>query len=116
MDAALSTAKDATDWLSTGGGWAMFIVAGVVIYFLVRHILSLNAKIEAKETAFHTELSAILATFRKDISEKDASHKAEMDRVMQEFQDKLEKKDEKLFGLLDQTNELMAAIQQLKPR
>lgn len=99
----MSVAKDATDWLSTGGGWAMFVVAGVVIYFLVRHILSLNAKLDAKEASYRAELSGLLS-----------SHKLEMERVSKEHNDKLEDKDEKLFDLLDKTNETLSAIQQLK--
>ncbi len=100
---ALSAAKSATDWLQYAGGWAMFVIACVVIYFLVKHILSLNAKLDARADECRKELTA-----------KEVAHKEEITRVMREHQERLEEKDEKLFGLLDKTNELLAAVQQLR--
>ncbi len=106
---ALGVAKDATDWLQTAGGWAMFLIAAVVIYFLVKHILSQNTKLEAANTALAEREKA----FRLEKEAAANSHKEEIARLHKEHRDELDEKDEKLFGLLDKTNDLMGAIQKL---
>lgn len=115
-NAALATAKETTDWLSTAGGWAMFLIAGVVCVFLVKHILSLNKKLDDKEDACRKELSEQGLAFRKELSERETTYRTEMDKLSKDTQGKLEEKDEKLFGLLDKTNDMLAAIQRLTPR
>ena len=95
MDALLSTAKGTTEWLQSGGGWAMFVLVCGVLIYLWRHLVA-----ERKA-----------AVLREDGLRE--AHKAELDKLVAENRKELKERDDRIFGLLDKTNDLLSAVQQI---